>query len=183
MKIDITNQFMSYDELSREQLIEALREMEENYEEERNQREKFEKLAKKHKADLENYKKKQDERKDRWQDLAREKLAENLIEVIDNLERALEAADEETAVVKGVEMVKDQLYETLNAEGLEVIESREKFDPEIHKAVETRETEKHEPKTILEEKRKGYRYGEKVLRPAEVVVVEKQEKREKQDEP
>lgn len=163
---------MTYEELSREELVEALKEMEENYEQERQEREKYEKLAKKTKADFENFKKKQDDRKERWQDLAKEELAEELIEVIDNLERALEAADEETAVVQGVDMVKEQLYQTLNAEGLEVIETGEKFDPEIHKAVETQEHEEHEPKTILEEKRKGYRYGEKVLRPAEVVVAE-----------
>ncbi|MFB6241315.1 MAG: nucleotide exchange factor GrpE [Candidatus Nanosalina sp.] len=169
---------MSYDELSREELIEALNEFEEKFEEERQEREKFEEVAKKTKADFENYKKKQDERKERWQNQAKEELAEDLIEVIDNLERALQAADEETAVVQGVEMVRDQLYQTLNAEGLEVIETGEKFDPEIHKAVETREQEEHEPKTILEEKRKGYRFGEKVLRPAEVVVAEAPEESE-----
>ncbi len=171
---------MSYEELSREQLIEALREMEENYEEEREERERFEKLARKTKADFENYKKKQDERKQRWQDEAKQELAEDLIEVMDNLERALMAADEETAVVQGVEMVNDQLYDKLNRKGLEIIETEEKFDPEVHKAVDTRKHEEHEPKTILEEKRKGYRYGEKILRPAEVVVAEKP--REEQDE-
>lgn len=166
---------MSYEELSREQLIEALNEMEEKFDEERTERKKFENLAKKTKADFENFKKKQDERKERWQSQAKQELAEDLIEVMDNLERALMAADEETAVVKGVEMVKDQLYQTLNAEGLEIIETGETFNPEIHKAVETREHEEHEPKTILEEKRKGYKYGEKVLRPAEVVVAEEPE--------
>lgn len=164
---------MSYEDLSREQLEEALEEMEENFEEERSERERFEKLAKKTKADFENYRKKQEERKNRWQKEAREKLAEDLIEVIDNLERALMAADEETAVVKGVEMVNEQLYDTLNKEGLKVIETGQKFNPKVHKAVETKEHEEQEPKTILEEKRKGYRFGDKVLRPAEVVVVEK----------
>lgn len=166
---------MSYEDLSREQLEEALEEMEKKFEEERSERRRFEKLAKKSKANFENYKKKQEERKNQWQKEAREKLAEDLIEVIDNLERALMAADEETAVVKGVEMVNEQLYDKLNKEGLKVIETGQKFNPEVHKAVETKEHEKHEPKTILEEKRKGYRFGDKVLRPAEVVVVEKPE--------
>ena len=169
---------MSYEELSREQLIEALREIEEELEEERQKREEFENLAKKTKADFENYKKKQDERKERWQDQAKEKLAEDLIEIMDNLERALMAAEEETAVAQGVEMVKDQLYQTLNAEGLEVIETGEKFNPEIHKAVETQEHEEHEPKTILEEKRKGYLFNERILRSAEVVVAEKPEEQD-----
>jgi len=164
---------MSYEDLSREQLVEALEEMEENFEQERSERKRFEELAKKTKADFENYKKKQDERKERWQDKAKEELSEDLIEVIDNLERALMAAEEETAVVKGVEMVNEQLYNTLNREGLKVIETEDKFDPKMHKAVETKEHEEHEPKTILDEKRKGYRFGEKILRPAEVVVVEK----------
>jgi molecular chaperone GrpE len=88
------------------------------------------------------------------------------------------AADEETTVVQGVEMVNEQLYDKLNREGLEIIETEEKFDPEVHKAVDTREHEEHEPKTILEEKRKGYRYGEKVLRPAEVVVAEEPSEKE-----
>jgi len=163
---------MSYEDLSREELEEALEEMEKKFAEERSEREKFEDLAKKHKADFENYKKKQDERKQRWKNQAKQELAEDLIEVMDNLERALMAADEETAVVKGVEMVNEQLYTKLNNEGLEVIETGEKFDPELHKAVDTRKHEEHEPKTILEEKRKGYRYNGKILRPAEVVVAE-----------
>jgi len=164
---------MSYEELSREQLVEVLEEIEENFEQERSERKRFEELAKKTKADFENFKKKQDERKERWQEKAKEELAEDLIEVIDNLERALMAAEEETAVVKGVEMVNEQLYDTLNSEGLKVIESGEKFDPEVHKAVETQEHEEHPPKTILEQKRKGYRFKDRILRPAEVVVTEK----------
>lgn len=164
---------MSYEDLSREQLVEALEEMEENFEQERSERKRFEELAKKTKADFENFKKKQDERKERWQEKAKEELAEDLIEVIDNLERALMAAEEETAVVKGVEMVNEQLYNTLNREGLKIIEIGEEFNPEVHKAVETQEHEEHEPKTILEQKRKGYRFKDRILRPAEVVVTEK----------
>ena len=169
---------MSYEDLSREKIIEALHERERKFEEERSEREKFEKLAKKTKADFENYRKKQDERKERWQDEAQQDLAEDLIEVMDNLERALMAADEETAVVQGVEMVNEQLYKKLNREGLKLIETGKKFDPEMHKAVDTREHEEHGPKTILEEKRKGYRFNEKVLRPAEVVVAERPEEYE-----
>lgn len=165
---------MNYQDLTREQLEQALAETEKKLHDEEEKRQELEKLARKHKADLENYRKKQPERKERWQNKALQELSEDLIEVIDNLERALEAADEDTAVVQGVEMVRDQLYQTLNAEGLEVIETGDRFDPEVHKAVETRKHEEYEPKTILEEKRRGYRYGDKVLRPAEVVVTEEQ---------
>ena len=106
---------MNYQDLTREQLEQALAETEKRLHDEEKERQELEKLARKHKADLENYRKKQPERKERWQNKALQELSEDLIEVIDNLERALEAADEDTAVVQGVEMVRDQLYQTLNA--------------------------------------------------------------------
>ncbi len=167
---------MSYEELSREELVEVLKEIEMQFDEAKSERDKYEELAKKTKADFENYKRKQDERKERWRREAKQELAEDLIEVIDNLERALMAADEETAVVKGVEMVNEQLYDTLNNEGLEVIEAEGEFNPNIHKAVETKEHKEYEPKTVLEQKRKGYKFNDRVLRPAEVVVSEKSDK-------
>jgi len=95
---------MSYEELSREELIEALEQMEQqldNVEQERNE---FEKLAKKNKADFKNYKKKQDERKEKWQTEAERKLAKDLISVIDNFERALMAADEDSSIYQGVKI-------------------------------------------------------------------------------
>ncbi|PSH00417.1 MAG: nucleotide exchange factor GrpE, partial [Nanohaloarchaea archaeon SW_7_46_7] len=122
--------------------------------------------------DFENYRKKEDERKERHKEQAREKLAQELISVMDNLERAIMSADEDSTLLQGVKMVSDQLYETLEKKGLQRIDAEgEEFDPNIHNAVETREHE--EERKILEQKRPGYMYGEKVLRPAEVVVSEK----------
>ena len=163
---------MSYEELGREELEEVTRELEKRVEELESERDEYEEMAKKTKADFENYKKKQDERKEKWQKEARRELTEDLISVIDNLERALMAAEEDSSVVKGVEMVADQLLDTLKKQGLERIDAEgQRFDPEHHQAVETRE---HEEKDIvLEQKRPGYKHGEKVLRPAEVVVPEK----------
>ncbi|WEL19080.1 nucleotide exchange factor GrpE [Candidatus Nanohalococcus occultus] len=165
---------MSYEELSREQLEEALEQLEKQAKELEESRDEWETKAKKFKADFENYKSKQDERKDRWQEKAEEDLAEDLLEVIDNLEMAIQSADEDSAVVKGVEMVADQIHDKLNKRGLEKIEAKgEEFDPNHHKAVETREHEEHN--LVLEEKRNGYYFGEKVLRPSEVVVGKKEE--------
>ena len=158
---------MSYEELSEEQKIEALNQMEKELDQAQSKASEWEEKAKKIKADLENYKKKQDERKEKWQHQAKEGLAEELIEVIDNLERAILSADEESALLQGVKMVADQLYEKLESEGLERIDAEgEEFDPEMHKAVEKKE----EGKKVIEEKRKGYMFGDKVLREAEVVV-------------
>ncbi|MBY6293994.1 nucleotide exchange factor GrpE [Nanohaloarchaea archaeon H01] len=163
---------MDYEELSREQLIEALETFEQEKTELEEEKSEWEDKAKKIKADFENYKKDQDERKHRWEKQAQEELAEDLIEVMDNLERAIASADEDSSVVQGVKMVADQLYQELKKRGLEKIEAEgEEFDPEMHKAVETREHE--EERKVLEQKRKGYMFDEKVLREAEVVVSER----------
>jgi len=158
---------MNYEELSEEQKIEALQEMEKELNEAQSQASEWEEKAKEIKADFENYRKKQDERKDKWQHQAKEGLAEELIEVIDNLERAILSADEDSALLQGVKMVADQLYNKLESEGLERIDAEgEEFDPQMHKAVEKKE----DGKKVIEEKRKGYMFGDKVLREAEVVV-------------
>lgn len=158
---------MSYEELSEEQKVEALKTMEKELDEAQKQASKWEEKAKKVKADFENYKKDQDERKRRWKHQAKEELSEELIEVIDNLERAILSADEDSALLQGVKMVADQLYEKLEKEGLERIDAEgEEFDPNLHKAVEKKE----DGKKVVEEKRKGYMFGDRVLREAEVVV-------------
>jgi len=167
---------MSYEELSREQLEEALQEMEQELTEAEEKGEEWRKKAKKIKADFENYKKKQDERKEKWQRHAEEKLAEDMIKIMDNLERAIISAEEENTVVKGVKMVSDQLYEELEKRGLERIDAEgEEFDPNLHKAVDTVEHNEH--RKILEQKRKGYMFNKKVLREAEVVIGENSEEK------
>jgi molecular chaperone GrpE len=165
---------MTYDNLSREQLEEALTELEKELVERENASEEWEEKAKKIKAEFENYKKKQDERKEKWQQQAKEELAEELIEVIDNLERAILSADEDSSLLQGVKMVADQLYEKLEKEGLERIDAEgEEFDPRLHKAVDSR-THEEEDK-VLEQKRKGYMFDDKVLREAEVIISEKKD--------
>lgn len=165
---------MNYEELSREELEEALREMEDEARELENEKEEWEEKAKKVKADFENYKKGQDERKENWQKQAEEELAEDMIEIMDNLERAIASADEDSAILQGVKMVADQLYQELEKRGLERIDAEgEEFDPQLHKAVDTREHD--EENRVLEQKRKGYMFDEKVLREAEVVVGENRE--------
>ena len=161
-----------YEDLSREQLEEALKEVETELQEVQEEKENWESKAKKAKADFENYKKKQDERKERWQRRAEEKLAEDMIQIMDNLERAILSAEKDSTLVKGVKMVADQLYEELAKRGLERIEAEgEEFDPTLHKAVDTEEHE--DENKVLEQKRKGYMFDDKVLREAEVVVSEK----------
>lgn len=160
---------MSYEELSHEQLEEALETLEKETESLREEKEEWEEKAKRVKADFENYKKDEDGRKQRWQKQAERELSEELIEILDNLERAIASANEDSGVVQGVKMVADQLYDKLERKGLQRIDAEgEEFDPELHKAVETEEHEQENK--VLEQKRKGYMFDDKVLREAEVVV-------------
>jgi len=163
-----------YEDLSREQLEEALKQVEKELEETQEEKQEWESKAKKVKADFENYKKKQGQRKEKWQRRAEEKLAEDMIQIMDNLERAILSADEDSTLVKGVKMVADQLYEELEKRGLERIDAEgEEFDPNLHKAVDTQEHE--EDRKVLEQQRQGYMFDDKVLREAEVVVSEKKD--------
>lgn len=161
--------YMKYEDLSREQLEEALQEMEKELKKNREEVNEWEHKAKKIKADFENYKKEEDERKEQWQREAQKELAEELIEVMDNMERALLSAEEDSSVYQGVKMVADQLNEKLESKGLQRINAEgEEFDPKMHKAVDTETHEEHNK--VIEQRRKGYMYDDEVLREAEVVV-------------
>jgi molecular chaperone GrpE len=163
---------MKYEDLSREELEEALEEMERELNKSREEAEEWESKAKKIKADFENYKKDEDDRKDKWQQDAKKELAEEMIEVMDNMERALLTAEEDSSVYQGVKMVADQLYEKMEDEGLQRIDAEgEEFDPRMHKAVDTETHDEHN--RIVEQRRKGYMYDDEVLREAEVVVGKK----------
>jgi len=165
-----------YQDLSREQLEKALAELEKELESKKEEVKDAENLAKKVKAEFENYKKEEDRRKKEWMEKAERDLAEDLITVIDNFERALAATDEDSNIYQGVKMVGDQLFETLQKKGLERIEAEgEEFDPRVHNAVDTEEHEKDN--IVLEQKKPGYKHGKKVLRPADVVVSETSEEK------
>jgi len=160
---------MNYEELSQEKLVEALKQMETEVAETRKEIDEWENKAKKIKAEFENYKKDEEDRKEKWQQDAKKELAEELIEIMDNLERALITAEEDSSVYQGVKMVADQLYEKLENEGLQRIDAEgEEFDPKMHKAVDTESHDEHN--RVIEQRRNGYMYGEEVLREAEVIV-------------
>ena len=167
---------MDYTQLSKQQLIQALEEVEKEAVKQEKEAEKWENIAKKVKADFENYKKKQDARKKRWQEKAEKELAKQLISVMDNLERAIMSAEEDSAILQGVKMVSDQLYDTLEKKGLQRINAEgEEFDPRIHNAVDVVEHNEEDNK-VLEEKRKGYMYNGQVLRESQVVVAKNPDK-------
>jgi molecular chaperone GrpE len=125
-------------------------------------------------ADFENYRKRAARDQERLVAHAHERLVRELLPVLDDLERTLEAAErhEEAALVDGVKLVERSLRTTLEKEGLVEIETDSVFDPHVHEAVLAQAREGAEPGAVLEVLQRGYRLGDRVVRPARVIVAE-----------
>jgi molecular chaperone GrpE len=120
------------------------------------------------KAEFENSRKRQDRERDRLLQTASERLVRELLPVLDNLERALEA---EGDIREGVRATRDQLADVLAREGLlPVASDGQAFDPNVHEAVVGQPSEEHEEGTILQTFERGYVLNGKPIRPAKVVV-------------
>jgi len=122
-------------------------------------------------ADFENYRKRVARDQESLVARAHERLVKELLPVLDDLERALAAAEEheEAKLEEGVRLVHRQLASALEHEGLAVIETDGKFDPHVHEALLSQPSEADEG-SVIEVLQKGYRLGDRVLRPARVVV-------------
>ena len=122
-------------------------------------------------ADFDNYRKRAARDQDALVARAGERVVKELLPVLDDLERALEAAErhEEAKLEEGVKLVHRQLEQLLEREGLAPIETDGKFDPHVHEALLTQPSAAEEG-SVIEVLQKGYRLGDRVLRPARVVV-------------
>ena len=131
-------------------------------------------LAQRVQADFENYRKRAARDQERLVAHAHERLVRELLPVLDDLERTLEAAErhEEAALVDGVRLVERSLRKALEKEGLVEIEADGRFDPHVHEAMLTQAREGIEPGTVVEVLQRGYRVGDRVVRPARVIVAE-----------
>ncbi len=125
-------------------------------------------------AEFENYRKRAVRDQERLVAHAHERLVHELLPVLDDLERTLEAAErhEEAALVDGVRLVERSLRKALEKEGLREIETDGSFDPHVHEALLTQPREDAEPGSVVEVVQRGYRLGDKVVRPARVIVAE-----------
>ncbi|HKZ27842.1 MAG TPA: nucleotide exchange factor GrpE [Rubrobacteraceae bacterium] len=120
------------------------------------------------KAELENSRKRQEKERVRLAQLASERLVRELLPVLDNLERALEA---EGDIREGVAATLDQFISVLGREGLTpVLSDGEPFDPTVHEAVMGQPSEEHEEDTVIQTFERGYTLNGRPLRPAKVVV-------------
>jgi molecular chaperone GrpE len=122
-------------------------------------------------AEFENYRKRTARDQAGFAERANERLVKELLPVLDDLARALEAAEkhEEAKLEEGVRLVHRQLAELLRREGLAEIETDGKFDPHVHEALLSQPSEAPEG-SVIDVVQKGYKLGDRVLRPARVVV-------------
>lgn len=124
-------------------------------------------------ADLENYRKRVGREKEELLNYGNKSLLEEILPIIDNLERALTHASEESqgAVVEGIRMTHAMLLTALKKFSVTPIESiGAPFDSAFHQAMAQVPTDQHEPNTVVEEYQKGYMLKERLLRPAMVTV-------------
>lgn len=122
-------------------------------------------------ADFENFKRRNaDERTSLYNTIKTEVIV-NILPVIDNLEKAAAAESKDEEYKKGVELVYKQFKEVLEVNGLKEIETVGKtFNPLYHEAVSSIQDPKYGPKEIVQEYRKGYMIGDKVVRHSLVIV-------------
>jgi molecular chaperone GrpE len=125
-------------------------------------------------AEFDNYRKRTDRERQQLADAAAADLLEDLLPLVDDMERALKAdpgTDATAAIRTGVELIHKQLLETLRKRGVKPIESLgADFDPHFHMAVAHEPADGRREGEVIEEFRRGYMLGDRLLRPAMVKV-------------
>lgn len=128
-------------------------------------------------ADFDNIKKRLEREKYQALEYAQEKFAKDLVPVIDSLEGAINAAKSGNAaegllekLIEGVELTMKQFLTVLEKHGITQVGADEPFDPNIHHAIQQVDAPDHESGAIVNTFQKGYRYKERTLRDAMVVI-------------
>jgi molecular chaperone GrpE len=132
-------------------------------------------------AEFENYRRRVDRERAETYARSRAEVVLELLPVIDNFERALasleHSGNDATSLHQGIELIHRQLNDALAKFGLEPVESvGQTFDPNLHEAVSAEPSAEHEENTVIAEFERGYKLGEKLLRPAKVKVASTPEK-------
>jgi molecular chaperone GrpE len=125
-------------------------------------------------ADFDNYKKRAARERAEYVALANERLLKELIPILDDLERALNAAEqhEEAQLEEGVRLVYRSLASLLERQGVKEISTDGKFDPHVHEALLAQPAEDKQQGDVVDVIQKGYTLGDRVVRPARVIVAE-----------
>jgi molecular chaperone GrpE len=123
-------------------------------------------------AEMENSRKRVEREKTEFYRYALAEFIKELFAVLDNFERALENIEDSKSLRQGVEMIYKQYTDLLMKQGIKAIETREKkFDPYLHQAFITEESENVDEPQITEELQRGYTLYDRLLRPALVKVL------------
>jgi molecular chaperone GrpE len=124
-------------------------------------------------AEFQNFQKRMEKELAEFRTYANAKLIENLLVVIDDFQNALSAENHgsNSEFIKGLTMIYNNLMCTLEKEGLSEIETKDvEFDPWKHEAVEMVPSDDHPEHTVLDVVQKGYKFKDKIIRPAKVRV-------------
>jgi molecular chaperone GrpE len=126
-------------------------------------------------AEFDNYRKRVERERAELYQHGRDDVLLQFLPVVDNFERALSSLEESEgdadALLRGVELIHKQFKDALSKLGLEAVEAvGQTFDPHVHEAVTTEATDKHKENTVIEEFLRGYKIGDRLLRPAKVKV-------------
>ena len=122
-------------------------------------------------AEFENFKKRSGKEREGLYNSILADVVEVILPVVDNLENAAKVETQDTEYKKGVELVLKQFKDVLASKGVEEIKAvGETFDPELHEAVSSIQDPEKNSQEIVQEYRKGYKIGSKVIRHSMVVV-------------
>ena len=130
------------------------------------------------KADFENTKKRLEREKSEAIKYANEKLLEEILPIVDNLDRAMSSLSEghdPEKVQEGLKIAQEELHQVLEQHGVEVVKAvGQEFDPNIHEAVAVVQSEDQKEGTIVDEVQRGYRLNGRLVRPSRVRIVQNQ---------
>lgn len=122
-------------------------------------------------AEFENFKKRSEKERENLYNSILSDVVEVMLPILDNLENAAKVETKDEEYKKGIELVLKQFQNTLKTKGVEEIKTiGETFDPELHEAVSSVQDDAKSEKEIVQEYRKGYKIGNKVIRHSMVVV-------------
>lgn len=122
-------------------------------------------------ADFENVKKRLEREKNQALEYAYEKIARDLLPVLDALDSAKEAAKEHEAIAQGIMLTQESFLKALQKHGIESISTDGEFDPNVHECIMQVNKPEAENGHIAQVMQRGYKYKERTLRPAMVAVV------------
>ncbi|AMA65047.1 Protein GrpE [Candidatus Arsenophonus lipoptenae] len=127
------------------------------------------------KAEIENIRRRTDQDIEKTYKFALERFANELLPVIDNLERAIELIDKEKTesipMLQGLELTLKSFLDTINKYGIKVINEKNiPFNPELHQAMKMIDSEEYEANQVIDIMQKGYTLNGRLLRPAMVIV-------------